>query len=309
MSKQKRSDRFYELVDDLLTYISLAKIGNSKKVLDRIPASYFDRAEPWTQEFVLSQLPPEEAALGIPSAADVGPIDDIYAKHPPERLASALDYSFIGHVVRYCDEMDKYKFALCRVRQITRKEARGRLAAQCEYNFRIAQSFVTKDGEIDASSFHFEGFTGKRWYGDAGGDIRNPSNLWLHEQMISKVKLVSVMQGIAESHWKVRLGYTGLPRITFNTDPDGVREVFRLRDVPEGRTRRAALRHWVSEHWRTFGDERPIEVRKHLRGKVDFTWNGLRCEIEPSLADRRENQEDVQVITPDNLERVLGEAA
>jgi hypothetical protein len=40
------------------------------------------------------------------------------------------------------------------------------------------------------------------------------------------------------------------PRARFVTDPFGVREVFRLRDVPPGKQRRAALLHWVRAHWR-----------------------------------------------------------
>ncbi len=85
--------------------------------------------------------------------------------------------------------------------------------------------------------------------------------------------------------WTVWIGYNSGPRIRFLTDPLGAREVFRLRDIPNGKGRRAALRHWVSEHARKLHPDSDNEaltwVRRHMRGAVDFTWNGLRCRIQP----------------------------
>lgn len=104
---------------------------------------------------------------------------------------------------------------------------------------------------------------------------------------------VTLAQGIElrrEYHWSVMLGEIGLPRCRFVTDPLGCREAFRLRDLPPGRNRRAALRNWVSEHWRQRRNpmaEDRAWVRAHLRGAEDFTWNGLRCRIEPSREDLR----------------------
>lgn len=81
------------------------------------------------------------------------------------------------------------------------------------------------------------------------------------------------------------LGHNSGPRVRFLTDPLGAREVFRLRDIPPGRDRRAALRHWVSAHARKrhpdMDGEARTWVRRHLRGATDFTWNGLRCRVQP----------------------------
>lgn len=84
--------------------------------------------------------------------------------------------------------------------------------------------------------------------------------------------------------WTVWLGYADGPRIRFLSDPYGACEVFRLRDIPEGRQRRAALRHWVTQHWRKKRHDAEARswIERHLRGTVDFTWNGLRCRIQPS---------------------------
>jgi len=90
--------------------------------------------------------------------------------------------------------------------------------------------------------------------------------------------------------WSVLLGEQDVPRARFVTDPVGVRAAFRLRDIPPGKARRAALRHWVKNHWRQSRDpshEDNIFVREYLRGATRFGWNGLDCTIEPSRDDIR----------------------
>lgn len=90
--------------------------------------------------------------------------------------------------------------------------------------------------------------------------------------------------------WSVLLGEEGVPRARFVTDIVGVRESFRLRDIPPGAKRRAALRHWVREHWRKTARESEQDrawIRAHLRGATDFSWNGLSCRVEPSREDAR----------------------
>lgn len=89
-------------------------------------------------------------------------------------------------------------------------------------------------------------------------------------------------------HWSVLLGESAGPRVRFITDPAGMREIFRFRDIPPGRLRRAALLHWVKAHWRqrrapTANDR--AWIRQHLRGTWSYDWNGLRCQIEPSEYD------------------------
>jgi hypothetical protein len=127
------------------------------------------------------------------------------------------------------------------------------------------------------------------WY---GGEKAEP-----HE-VNSATGLLRVSAGLAlRRHylWSVLLGEGDGPRARFVTDPAGVREVFRLRDIPPGRARRAALLHWVRNHWRRRRDVSANDmtwVREHLRGARTYSWNGLRCEIVPAPADedRLKNQ-------------------
>jgi hypothetical protein len=88
--------------------------------------------------------------------------------------------------------------------------------------------------------------------------------------------------------WSVWIGHNDGPRVRFLTDPLGAREAFALRDLPPGKMRRAAIRHWVTAHWRRQKRDSAADrawIREHLRGTTDFTWNGLRCRIQPSDFD------------------------
>jgi hypothetical protein len=118
------------------------------------------------------------------------------------------------------------------------------------------------------------------------------------EEWTTKIQLSLGAVEVRRLNWRVLLGFDGHPRIGFRTDPVGVREVFRLRDIPEGKKRRAALRHWVRDHWRTpvSAEENRaamIHVREHLRGETQFHWNGLSCSIIPSEIDRTRNLEEI----------------
>lgn len=87
--------------------------------------------------------------------------------------------------------------------------------------------------------------------------------------------------------WTIELGMADAPAVVVNTDPTGVRELLRMRDVPENRTRREALKHWVSAHARKNRKDADAEhhVRRHLRGSTECDWFGLRCKIVPSPID------------------------
>lgn len=115
----------------------------------------------------------------------------------------------------------------------------------------------------------------------------------------SMFRNVSFAYGVAWSSsmfWHVDLGYDGIstPSLRFPTDPIGIRELFKARDVPDGKRRRAALRNWVRAHVRKRRKADPqaeIDVRKHLRGATSFTWCGMRARVSPSIDALRENGE------------------
>ena len=88
-------------------------------------------------------------------------------------------------------------------------------------------------------------------------------------------------------NWRVLVGATEhAPRLAIDCQPESARKLFGARDIPPGRKRRAALRHWVTEHFRNVQAEVPTAVRSHFRGAETFDWAGLHCEIEPSEHDK-----------------------
>lgn len=103
--------------------------------------------------------------------------------------------------------------------------------------------------------------------------------------------LAPFMCGVAQSlgaYWLVRTRFDSVcPSLTLLTDATGVKEFWKLRDVPPGRSRRSALLHWVEQHWRQTRNDPDVEtfVRKHLRGCKTLTQGNFSAEITPSVRD------------------------
>lgn len=92
--------------------------------------------------------------------------------------------------------------------------------------------------------------------------------------------------------WSVSIGLDDSPKLTFTSDPAGLRAVFSDRDKPADKNRRAPLRHWVSEHWRkkrSTPEDRAF-VLQHLRGATPFKWYGYDCVLRPSPYDIELNE-------------------
>lgn len=87
--------------------------------------------------------------------------------------------------------------------------------------------------------------------------------------------------------WAVALGLDLSPTIRFATDPTGIKDLFRIRDLPEGRDRRDQLMTWVTDHWRQerVDPDMEVYVRKHLRGATQFRWQGMSAELLPAQFD------------------------
>ena len=65
-----------------------------------------------------------------------------------------------------------------------------------------------------------------------------------------------------------------------------VKQIFKLRDIEDGKQRRTALRHIVGGYTKlTNGFE--IDITNYLRGATEFTCDGLKYKLEPSLKDLR----------------------
>lgn len=92
--------------------------------------------------------------------------------------------------------------------------------------------------------------------------------------------------------WSVELGYQNYgPTINLVVPPRAILSLFKFRDVPDGKKRRASLKHWVDEHWRQAPEkDESTYVRKHLRGSLDFTMGEMRFSVHPSEYDLEHNE-------------------
>lgn len=132
------------------------------------------------------------------------------------------------------------------------------------------------------------GYAGpRRWV-----NITKAGNVWKHTtddraEFSERVQLALELWQLRPQQWRVYFALDDKPGVELPTDPLGAQEAFRLRDIPDGRERRTALRHWVTEHWRADRTDPGVEtkVREHLRGANQFSWGGLNCRITPSLID------------------------
>lgn len=71
--------------------------------------------------------------------------------------------------------------------------------------------------------------------------------------------------------------------------PSSSKEIFIMRNLPEGKTRKSAIVNFVTNHYRTIkgynDNERQVLVKQHLRGDLKFNWRGLEVHITPSQYD------------------------
>lgn len=131
---------------------------------------------------------------------------------------------------------------------------------------------------VDFVSYHAARKQWLRW----GQHISPHFDAKIHDE----VGLMLSGQFSARYQWHVNIRIGDGPAVRLPTTAVEARRLFKARDLPPGRERRAALRHWVSEHYRRPQSDKPIGVSSHFRGAESFDWAGLKCDISPSEYDR-----------------------
>jgi hypothetical protein len=178
-------------------------------------------------------------------------------------------------------------YSLTRVRKVSAKAIRGKTRIFAPQILEWTIGIVDTRHRFSSQVKYFGSYNG-------GGSWRclTTGNA-LDDDLQQKFPLYCGLEFNKQLYWHVYLGIGLNPRLKFMTDAAGAMEAFKLRDVPPGKKRRASLRNWISAHWRKKHDDPDImvAVRKHLRGTLKFDWNGLRCQIVPSLDAIRENEE------------------
>jgi len=177
-----------------------------------------------------------------------------------------------------------------RFRSVSVKEVRG-------YASRISPFMLRRDiGAEDRGKFitasGLLSYLGGKWPDAQGRVVYEKGDIPSRQGIVSDGDLESGGLAIAVAlrqryEWAVNIGFEKSPSVRIVTDPTGMKELFRLRDIADGRDRRDMLMTWVSDHWRKDRRDEDMEVyvRKHLRGSRKFEWRGMECEIMPSQFD------------------------
>lgn len=264
------------VIDHLLTFMTIPSWDVSRDTLFPhypLTPAFFSGAEPFIHDRAAELV--FHHSLG---EEEYG----IFIDATPDALDGRVDVVTLGADGEDGDWRDG-RFALTRLRGIPPETARGRVHTWAKHFVEVSRVWV--QGEAPAEGHrHLFGSNGDcRWRAVQAGYKREPTkdDVWTRI-----IQLHLGLQFTRRYYWSVELGYQGLPQIRFPTTGAGAREVFRLRDLPEGRDRRQALRHWVKGHWRQRpGGGDPALVRDYLRGQTDFVWHGLRCQLRPSRFD------------------------
>lgn len=90
--------------------------------------------------------------------------------------------------------------------------------------------------------------------------------------------------------WSAIFNFPSGISLRFGCDPKGALRLFNDRDRDrtnlDAEIRRKALLHWVRRHWRKSNTEQEtVDVRKHLRGVTDISWQGMDVQLVPAQYD------------------------
>lgn len=232
----------------------------------------WDRAQPLTrlyEQHVHAKQDQDRGAI----LRDVAPSD----------LGAPIHYALLGDS---WDERNERTagYAGTFARQLHLRQLRGvRLPFvsehHCEAGMVLLSRAGTYSGCVRMCSWHPRERTWITW--DQHGPMR-----WRHDAFGQRMFVLLGAQFSARYEWHVLLGLPNAPRLSLPCSPAEARELFKARELPPGKTRRAALRHWVGQHLRERDSAEPIAVRAHLRGVTEFTFDQLECELVPSAFDR-----------------------
>lgn len=194
-----------------------------------------------------------------------------------------------------------------RHRAIRPRDVRGKVSRLRRFIVEVTHADLGTTGKYQSGRRHYGSHDGLRW------DVLDPTviddgrdallrTMDLEMDVSKNVQLACGMQFRHPYDWHVVLSAKSAG-LSLATDPIGAREAFALRDIPEGRSRRVALRNWVRSHWRK---RRPVDanemarVREHLRGATAFSWYGLSCSVHVSKfdLDRNDSLRDGIEISP-----------
>ena len=192
---------------------------------------------------------------------------------------------------------DGYFFS--RTRSVAANEVRGRARYFVPKMVRVDFLYLGDDGKWWASDM-IAGLMRGKWVSlsqglkrDGGAffeEIRGAPSATDRQETHDSIAMTFSLALTRRYSWHVALGNCpDGPRLLVPTNPLGCLQFFKNRERGSA-ARRAALRHWVSHHYRETDNTGIAYVRDHLRGLTDFRWFDLECEIFVSAFDLEKNE-------------------
>jgi len=202
-------------------------------------------------------------------------------------------FAMITDPIGVPESKDVPLYKLNRIRRVPLSEFRGmrcrwRSGMLCE----IAAAVVYNSGKYESERALYERVRGKWEAIYAGVPVQEAPDSQSDDDLITMAKSAALSRWY---DWTVEIGFQSpgirsLPTVCIPTSCGGAKAAFKLRDIPPGKSRREALRHWVSMHQRE-AEPDPITIWPYLRGAEEFTQNGMRCRIVPSEYDMKKAKE------------------
>jgi hypothetical protein len=213
-----------------------------------------------------------------------------------------IDQALVVHF----EPNEKYEepenYMLSRLRSIEPEEARGHAQYFVPKMARHTYAKVFMDGTWYTED-NYMGLINGKWalldrglrhktYRGGVAIIYTPANTTgIRDDAHNAVSMALSIALTRRYSWHVALGNRADgPRILLATNPQGCLQFFKNRERDAGRSRRAALRHWVTRHYRDRAEAGLGYVRDHLRGNTEFRWSDLACEIFVSAYDLEKNE-------------------
>lgn len=175
-----------------------------------------------------------------------------------------------------------------------------------KYNIAVYDAYLKPDGEwlpaVNHASWHMGKWidAGRIGYSEAfmrnvresgGAPIQAGDKTAEGEWSIGERAAMAQSMALTYRYeWGAQFSVAGSAKVIIPVTPDGIFELFNDRNKPDDRDRRAAMRHWVSQHMRKTPGGDFSRVRDYLRGETTFEWRGFNVTIWPSAFDNDRNK-------------------
>lgn len=281
-----------ESVDDLLAYLALSDI-----VKDKVPQIH---------QFSLASLPPTEPFVSSISEKTHGNERSFFVDAKPSDIdpRQEIRCSIMSFQIEKVDEgyypkewadkgMDK--FVINSFRQVkSPAEFRGMLGAFRWPLYVSERAIITDRGFYHpVRTFSFFDKANNRWMRIVPGgkhEVKHQEVLYDEDEAMRNNIALGILFG-RRYEWAIEIDSMVGPKLRLIVPPRAIHPLFKLRDVPEGKERRSSLKHWVESYFRQPADDgEAIEVRKHLRGNLNFKYEGLNFNIVPAQFDIDQNE-------------------